>query len=174
MEKDPAKRFTCDQALRHPWIAGDTALCKNIHESVSRQIKKNFAKSKWRQAFNATAVVRHMRRLQLGSSMGSSMDASNPPTRPSETQRPAQSQEGQIQPAESQITGQTALSQSTSANASKTSSTDNNLAAPHKECVTASVTPCSLAAAASSPAAGAELNRPHPSAVPAPVLTETK
>uniref|UniRef100_A0AAZ3NPP3 Protein kinase domain-containing protein n=1 Tax=Oncorhynchus tshawytscha TaxID=74940 RepID=A0AAZ3NPP3_ONCTS len=70
MEKDPAKRFTCDQALRHPWIAGDTALCKNIHESVSRQIRKNFAKSKWRQAFNATAVVRHMRRLQLSSSMG--------------------------------------------------------------------------------------------------------
>uniref|UniRef100_A0A8C5EYE6 Protein kinase domain-containing protein n=1 Tax=Gouania willdenowi TaxID=441366 RepID=A0A8C5EYE6_GOUWI len=81
MEKDPAKRITCEQALRHPWIAGDTALCKNIHESVSRQMRKNFAKSKWRQAFNATAVVRHMRRLQLGSSMGSSMDASNPPTR---------------------------------------------------------------------------------------------
>ncbi|KAI4890912.1 hypothetical protein NFI96_026063 [Prochilodus magdalenae] len=75
MEKDPAKRYTCEQALRHPWIAGDTALCKNIHESVSRQMRKNFAKSKWRQAFNATAVVRHMRRLQLGSSMGSSMDA---------------------------------------------------------------------------------------------------
>ncbi|KAL0962843.1 hypothetical protein UPYG_G00346230 [Umbra pygmaea] len=72
MEKDPAKRYTCDQALRHPWIAGDTALCKNIHESVSRQIRKNFAKSKWRQAFNATAVVRHMRRLQLGHSMDSS------------------------------------------------------------------------------------------------------
>ncbi|KAJ3602586.1 hypothetical protein NHX12_030338 [Muraenolepis orangiensis] len=49
-------------------IAGDTALDKNIHESVSAQIKKNFAKSKWRQAFNATAVVRHMRRLQLGTS----------------------------------------------------------------------------------------------------------
>uniref|UniRef100_A0A4W5RZG7 Calcium/calmodulin-dependent protein kinase 1Da n=1 Tax=Hucho hucho TaxID=62062 RepID=A0A4W5RZG7_9TELE len=78
MEKDPAKRFTCDQALRHPWIAGDTALCKNIHESVSRQIRKNFAKSKWRQAFNATAVVRHMRRLQLSSSMGHSMDSSHP------------------------------------------------------------------------------------------------
>ncbi|XP_077373825.1 calcium/calmodulin-dependent protein kinase 1Db isoform X1 [Festucalex cinctus] len=48
MEKDPEKRFTCDQALEHPWIAGGTALCKNIHESVSRQMRKNFAKSKWR------------------------------------------------------------------------------------------------------------------------------
>ncbi|KAJ3612406.1 hypothetical protein NHX12_020682, partial [Muraenolepis orangiensis] len=48
MEKDPALRYSCEQALRHPWIAGDTALSKNIHESVSRQIKKNFAKSKWR------------------------------------------------------------------------------------------------------------------------------
>ncbi|KAG9489914.1 calcium/calmodulin-dependent protein kinase type 1D [Eleutherodactylus coqui] len=72
MEKDPNKRYTCEQALRHPWIAGDTALCKNIHESVSAQIRKNFAKSKWRQAFNATAVVRHMRRLHLGSSQDSS------------------------------------------------------------------------------------------------------
>ncbi|TKS70835.1 Calcium/calmodulin-dependent protein kinase type 1 [Collichthys lucidus] len=68
MEKDPNIRYTCDQALQHPWIAGDTALDKNIHESVSAQIKKNFAKSKWKQAFNATAVVRHMRRLQLGTS----------------------------------------------------------------------------------------------------------
>uniref|UniRef100_A0A674PEU1 Protein kinase domain-containing protein n=1 Tax=Takifugu rubripes TaxID=31033 RepID=A0A674PEU1_TAKRU len=72
MEKNPEMRFTCDQALQHPWIAGDTALCKNIHESVSRQMRKNFAKSKWRQAFNATAVIRHMRRLQLGTSFGSS------------------------------------------------------------------------------------------------------
>ncbi|KAJ8409323.1 hypothetical protein AAFF_G00235210 [Aldrovandia affinis] len=66
MEKNPRKRYTCEQALQHPWIAGDTALDKNIHESVSAQIRKNFAKSKWKQAFNATAVVRHMRRLQLG------------------------------------------------------------------------------------------------------------
>uniref|UniRef100_A0A671N5C4 Calcium/calmodulin-dependent protein kinase Ib n=1 Tax=Sinocyclocheilus anshuiensis TaxID=1608454 RepID=A0A671N5C4_9TELE len=58
MEKDPSQRYTCEQALQHPWIAGDTALDKNIHESVSAQIKKNFAKSKWKQAFNATAVVR--------------------------------------------------------------------------------------------------------------------
>ncbi|XP_060931738.1 calcium/calmodulin-dependent protein kinase type 1D [Limanda limanda] len=173
MEKDPAKRFTCDQSLRHPWIAGDTALCKNIHESVSRQIKKNFAKSKWRQAFNATAVVRHMRRLQLGSSMGSSMDASNPQTRQNQAAKPAQSSSPEVQNQAAQSTN-TAPSQSTDIAASKTSSTDNNIAAPCKECVTAPATPCSLASAASSSAAGAELNRPHPSAVPAPVLTETK
>lgn len=96
-------KVLCFWAFR---IAADTALCKNIHESVSRQMKKNFAKAKWRvsnfsflfseqtkvfsvnaayntnltkhflsqQAFNATAVIRHMRRLQLGSSLGSSMD----------------------------------------------------------------------------------------------------
>lgn len=75
MQKDPEKRLTCEEALQHPWIAGDTALSKNIHESVSRQIKKNFAKSKWRQAFNATAVIRHMRRLHLSSSLNSSVDA---------------------------------------------------------------------------------------------------
>lgn len=39
---------------------------------------------------------------------------------------------------------------------------------------TTPVTPCSLASTASSPTTGVELNRPHPSAVPAPVLTETK
>ncbi|KAJ8006900.1 hypothetical protein DPEC_G00112010 [Dallia pectoralis] len=99
MEKDPVKRYTCDQALRHPWIAGDTALCKNIHESVSRQIRKNFAKSKWRQAFNATAVVRHMRRLQLGSSMGHSLDSSYPHPPNS---RAAQMQNQQIQAKQNQ------------------------------------------------------------------------
>ncbi|KAF7228850.1 calcium/calmodulin-dependent protein kinase type 1D [Nothobranchius furzeri] len=168
MEKDPAKRFTCDQALRHPWIAGDTALCKNIHESVSRQIRKNFAKSKWRQAFNATAVVRHMRRLQLSSSIGSSMDASNPRSTQAQRMVQNQSQTGQNHTAPSQTSSQGAQSQSSK------NPVENNISAPHKECVPAPVTPCSLASTASSPAAGTELNRPHPSAVPAPMMTETK
>lgn len=86
------------------------------------------------QAFNATAVVRHMRRLQLGSSMGSSMDASNPPSRQNQAQKmlPA----GSNQPAQSQNAVQAAQSQSGSTAASKTSSSsiDNNIAAPRKDC----------------------------------------
>lgn len=85
----------------------------------------------FQQAFNATAVVRHMRRLQLGSSMGSSMDASNPPTRLSQAQKPAQVVQSQA--AQSQNAGQ-AQSQSPNMAASKTSSIDNNIAAPRKEC----------------------------------------
>ncbi|XP_029549250.1 calcium/calmodulin-dependent protein kinase type 1D isoform X1 [Salmo trutta] len=65
MQKHPNKRFTTEQALRHPWIIGKTARDQNIYESVSMQIQRNFAKSKWRQAFNATAAIKHMKKLQL-------------------------------------------------------------------------------------------------------------
>ncbi|XP_016127177.1 calcium/calmodulin-dependent protein kinase type 1D-like [Sinocyclocheilus grahami] len=60
LQKDPAKRFNCDQALQHPWISGGAALDKNIHGSVSAQIQKNFAKSHWKRAFNATIIVHHL------------------------------------------------------------------------------------------------------------------
>ncbi|KFO98408.1 Calcium/calmodulin-dependent protein kinase type 1G, partial [Calypte anna] len=65
LEKNPTTRFTCEEALRHPWINGNTALHRDIYPSVSAQIQKNFAKSKWRQAFNAAAVVHHMRKLHM-------------------------------------------------------------------------------------------------------------
>ncbi|NXT14863.1 KCC1G kinase, partial [Prunella fulvescens] len=65
LEKNPSARFTCEEALRHPWINGNTALHRDIYPSVSAQIQKNFAKSKWRQAFNAAAVVHHMRKLHM-------------------------------------------------------------------------------------------------------------
>ncbi|XP_055793749.1 calcium/calmodulin-dependent protein kinase type 1D-like [Salvelinus fontinalis] len=188
MEKDPAKRFTCDQALRHPWIAGDTALCKNIHESVSRQIRKNFAKSKWRQAFNATAVVRHMRRLQLSSSMGQSMDSSHPHppnSRAAQMQNQRnQANQNQANQTPNQTPSQSSTQPSPSPSQTRSQSQNPNAAimksfsvdSPHKDCVPAPATPtpCSLASAASSvPSGGAELARPHTSTV-ATVLTETK
>ncbi len=70
------------------------------------------------------------------------MDASNPLTRPSQTQKPAQA--AQNQPAQSQNTSQVAQNQSTNTAASKTSSTDNNIASLRKECeydLAVSVTP---------------------------------
>ncbi|XP_021098073.1 calcium/calmodulin-dependent protein kinase type 1G isoform X2 [Heterocephalus glaber] len=65
LEKDPSERYTCEKALRHPWIGGNAALHRDIYPSVSLQIQKNFAKTKWRQAFNAAAVVHHMRKLHM-------------------------------------------------------------------------------------------------------------
>ncbi|XP_036389712.1 calcium/calmodulin-dependent protein kinase type 1 [Megalops cyprinoides] len=65
LQKDPEKRYNCEQALKHPWISGGAALEKNIHDSVSEQIQKNFAKSQWKRAFNATVVVRHLSKRSL-------------------------------------------------------------------------------------------------------------
>ncbi|XP_051914038.1 calcium/calmodulin-dependent protein kinase IGb isoform X1 [Hippocampus zosterae] len=65
MQKNPLMRYTTEQALRHPWIIGKTARSQDIYSSVSVQIQKNFAKSKWKQAFNATVAIHHMKKLQL-------------------------------------------------------------------------------------------------------------
>ncbi|NXH50569.1 KCC1G kinase, partial [Dicaeum eximium] len=87
LEKNPSARFTCEEALRHPWINGNTALHRDIYPSVSAQIQKNFAKSKWRQAFNAAAVVHHMKKLHMsghGAAEGSVPVTETPePPRPS-------------------------------------------------------------------------------------------
>lgn len=64
-EKKVYSRRTKD-ALKHVLsacfrIAGDTALNKNIHESVSAQIRKNFAKSKWRVSDPSSGMtLRHL------------------------------------------------------------------------------------------------------------------
>ncbi|OCT94288.1 calcium/calmodulin-dependent protein kinase type 1G [Xenopus laevis] len=71
LEKDTKKRYNCEKALKHPWIAGNTALHRDIYRSVSIQIKKNFAKSKWKQAFNAATVVYHMKKLHMNNSQTS-------------------------------------------------------------------------------------------------------
>ncbi|EDV29000.1 uncharacterized protein TRIADDRAFT_49758 [Trichoplax adhaerens] len=78
------RRVSCLQALRHPWISGGEALTKNIHESVSNQMKKNFAKKKWKQAYNAAVVIRRLKQLGIiAASPGikSSSNASNGQTK---------------------------------------------------------------------------------------------
>nr|XP_057908355.1 calcium/calmodulin-dependent protein kinase type 1D-like isoform X1 [Doryrhamphus excisus] len=68
MQKNPHMRYTTEQALRHPWIIGKTARSQDIYNSVSDQIQKNFAKAKWKQAFNAAVAINHMKKLQLAHS----------------------------------------------------------------------------------------------------------
>ncbi|XP_029989510.1 calcium/calmodulin-dependent protein kinase type 1D-like [Sphaeramia orbicularis] len=68
MEKNPTKRFSTEEALRHPWIAGNTAKDLDIYQSVCEQMEKNFAKSKWKRAFNAATAIHHMKKLQLSHS----------------------------------------------------------------------------------------------------------
>ncbi|XP_015365966.1 PREDICTED: calcium/calmodulin-dependent protein kinase type 1 isoform X3 [Diuraphis noxia] len=72
---DADKRYTCREALAHPWISGNAASSKNIHGTVSAQLKKNFAKSRWKQAYHATTVVRQMKKMALNSGAGISQDA---------------------------------------------------------------------------------------------------
>ncbi|XP_062861466.1 calcium/calmodulin-dependent protein kinase type 1D [Trichomycterus rosablanca] len=178
MEKDSVKRFTCEQALRHPWIAGDTALCKNIHESVSRQMRKNFAKSKWRQAFNATAVVRHMRRLQLGSSMGASMDSSQPNNNNQSRVHATKQQTTTTNPV---VNSPVTINQTQKAVSGQNQYHINNMSTEstailRKDCPAPPHASCSLASAASSSASGVEPCRSHPSSVASvsTMLTGTK
>ncbi|XP_063220216.1 calcium/calmodulin-dependent protein kinase type 1 isoform X1 [Bacillus rossius redtenbacheri] len=65
---DVEKRYTCRQALSHPWISGNAASNKNIHGTVSEQLKKNFAKSRWKQLMHAIVMVHKMQRLALNNS----------------------------------------------------------------------------------------------------------
>ena len=67
MDLDVSARYTCREALAHPWIAEGAASDINIANSVATQMRKHFIKKKWRQAYNATAVIRKMRLLALAS-----------------------------------------------------------------------------------------------------------
>ncbi|XP_041378894.1 LOW QUALITY PROTEIN: calcium/calmodulin-dependent protein kinase type 1D-like [Gigantopelta aegis] len=60
MELDPKKRYDCEQALTHPWIAADKARDVNIHESVSAQMRKSAAKLKWKKAMLVAAAIKMM------------------------------------------------------------------------------------------------------------------
>ncbi|XP_043572580.1 calcium/calmodulin-dependent protein kinase type 1-like [Chiloscyllium plagiosum] len=77
LEKDPKKRFTCEQALRHPWITENIAPLHDIYLSVSVQITKNFARSNWKRAINAVLVVNYMKKMQLSSNQQSRGNSCN-------------------------------------------------------------------------------------------------
>lgn len=77
------QRLTCSCALEHPWITG-TQSERNIHATVSEQLKKNFAKSRWRQAYNAIAVSRQMKLLALNSSKTSRENSAERPAHQTE------------------------------------------------------------------------------------------
>merc|ERR1712079_305269 len=82
MSVDVDKRLNCEEALEHCWITGKQSE-RNIHATVSEQLKKNFAKSRWRQAYNAIAVSGQMKLLALNSSKTSrenSAERELPPT----------------------------------------------------------------------------------------------
>ncbi|KAH8338196.1 hypothetical protein KR074_002937 [Drosophila pseudoananassae] len=68
-------RYTCKQALGHPWISGNEASNKNIHGTVSEQLKKNFAKSRWKQAYYAATVIRQMQKMALSSNTSANFDS---------------------------------------------------------------------------------------------------
>uniref|UniRef100_A0A8P4GG35 Calcium/calmodulin-dependent protein kinase IGb n=1 Tax=Dicentrarchus labrax TaxID=13489 RepID=A0A8P4GG35_DICLA len=57
MQKNPSMRYTTDLALRHPWIIGKTARSQDIYYSVSVQIQKNFAKTKWKVSPDLLALM---------------------------------------------------------------------------------------------------------------------
>ena len=73
------KRFSTKDALAHPWISGNAARDKNIHGTVSEQLKKNFAKTRWKQAYYAATVIRQMQRMALSSNNTSLAESQAPP-----------------------------------------------------------------------------------------------
>ncbi|XP_077190981.1 calcium/calmodulin-dependent protein kinase type 1G isoform X2 [Paroedura picta] len=80
LEKDPNERFTCEKALRHPWINGNTALHRDIYPSVSAQIQKNFAKSKWKDKMTDNTYVKHLvsKSLPMNACTATADDQSSP------------------------------------------------------------------------------------------------
>ena len=96
------ERYTCKQALAHPWISGNAASNKNIHGTVSEQLRKNFAKSRWKQAYHAATVIRQMQRLALNSGQQQQQQPAGPgstgPSSGNPTPCPDQSRSNTSQP----------------------------------------------------------------------------
>lgn len=67
MTVDPDTRYSCQQALDHPWISGSDQKEIDIQSSVADMMKKTLLKAKWKNAINATTAVNRMKIMGLGS-----------------------------------------------------------------------------------------------------------
>jgi len=77
---DPKKRFSAEQALQHPWIAGTTANPEPLQNEVIVKIKRFNARRKFKMAITATlATIRLTQLLSRTESTvkGNGSDASN-------------------------------------------------------------------------------------------------
>jgi len=81
---NPEMRYTCERALQHPWISGNTARTKDIHGSVATHLRKSLlAKRNWRKAYNAAAAIRQLQLLRISSArISHSAQNSNSQTAP--------------------------------------------------------------------------------------------
>ncbi|BHF59827.1 Calcium/calmodulin-dependent protein kinase type 1 [Sparganum proliferum] len=78
LKKDPQARYSCTQALKHPWIASNAAKDLDIYPQVSQNIRKNFlAWQRWKKVYNATAAMQMFKRLQIKSDSNSSPNCDN-------------------------------------------------------------------------------------------------
>ena len=84
IEVDPKRRYTCDQALSHPWICGDTAKTTDISSSVSEQMKKNAARLNWKKAIKVVSAIAKMKQLTIEHSNSQSGDPSSSSSGPGE------------------------------------------------------------------------------------------
>uniref|UniRef100_UPI00358E9C71 caM kinase-like vesicle-associated protein isoform X1 n=2 Tax=Myxine glutinosa TaxID=7769 RepID=UPI00358E9C71 len=66
LEVNQEHRMTAKEALAHEWTCGKAALDKDIKSGVCAQMKRNFAKRRWKKAFQVTTVVKHLMGNQRG------------------------------------------------------------------------------------------------------------
>jgi len=65
MEFEPSSRLTCDQALQHTWICGDSTADKDLLSTVAEQIKRFRTRAKWKKAVIATNFIERMKKMNL-------------------------------------------------------------------------------------------------------------
>ena len=62
MTVEVSKRYTCDDAIKHPWIHGSDQNEENL-DTVAEMMKKHMLKAKWKNAINAASAVNRMKHM---------------------------------------------------------------------------------------------------------------